>query len=267
MLFDLRGRHRRRAVRVIYTALALLMGVGLVGFGVGGGFGGGGLLNAANSTEGANGTSYSAQIKKYEKLTKQQPGNASAWENLAKAQLHEAGNGETYETREGAVTSKGRELYGQAAHSWNSYLALTSNPSPELAQLMLRVFGEKALNEPAAAEQVLQIVVAAHPTNAAYYAELAEAAYKAHNTRVGDLASQKAIALAPAAEKTRLKTALAALKKKPNGTEPGSTSEAATSPTGQKFTVTRGPNGSVKATPSPRTKPTSTTTTPSTKKK
>ena len=37
MLFDLRGRHRRRAVKVIYIGLALLIGVGLVGFGIGGG--------------------------------------------------------------------------------------------------------------------------------------------------------------------------------------------------------------------------------------
>jgi tetratricopeptide (TPR) repeat protein len=266
MLFDLRGRHRRRAVRVIYTGLAILMGVGLVGFGVGGGFGSGGLLNAASNNEGSSGSSYSAQIKKYEKLTKQQPTNASAWENLAKAQLHESGNGETYVTRAGAVTSKGRELYEQAAHSWNSYLALNpSNPNPELAQLMFRVFEEQALNEPAAAVQALQIVVAARPTNAAYYASLAEYAYKAHNTRVGDLASAKAISLAPAAERTRLKTALAAVKKKPTGTE---TSEAATSPSGQKFTVKRGANGSIKATPTttptttPATTPTTTTQLP-----
>ncbi len=52
MLFDLRGRGRRRTVRVIYVGLALLMGVGLVGFGVGGGFGGGGILNAASNSEG-----------------------------------------------------------------------------------------------------------------------------------------------------------------------------------------------------------------------
>ena len=48
MLFDLRGRHRRRAVKVIYVGLALLIGVGLIGFGIGGGLGGGGLLNAAS---------------------------------------------------------------------------------------------------------------------------------------------------------------------------------------------------------------------------
>ena len=54
MLFDLRGHGRRRAVRVIYIGLALLMGVGLVGFGIGGGFGGGGLFSAATNNEGAS---------------------------------------------------------------------------------------------------------------------------------------------------------------------------------------------------------------------
>src|SRR5271154_13607 len=112
MLFDLRGRHRRRAVRVIYSGLALLIGVGLVGFGIGGGFGGsgGGLLNAANSNEGSSSASFSAQIKKYEKLTKEQPSNASAWESLANAQLHEAGS-EKYVSSTGVPTSKGKELF------------------------------------------------------------------------------------------------------------------------------------------------------------
>src|SRR5450755_1553117 len=100
MLFDLRGRHRRRAVRMIYTGLALLMGVGLVGFGVGGGLGGGGLLNAASNNEGSNAASFSNQIKKYRKITERQPQNLAAWEKLTEAQLHEAG-GEAYVTSTG----------------------------------------------------------------------------------------------------------------------------------------------------------------------
>src|SRR5271154_1045901 len=253
MLFDLRGRHRRRAVRVIYIGLALLIGVGLVGFGIGGGFGGsgGGLLNAANSNEGSSSASFSNQIKKYEKLTKEQPTNASAWENLANAQLHEAG-GEKYVTSSG-VTSKGKELFAQVAHSWNTYLSLDpTKPNAELAERMVTVFGEEGLNEPAAAGAVLQIVVAARPTSAALYASLAEYAYKAHNTRVGDLAAEKAISLAPAAERAHLKSELAAIKKNPTG----ASTETATSQTGQPFTVTRGANGSVKAAPA------KTTTTP-----
>ena len=115
------------------------------------------------------------------------------------------------------MTSKGKELFSQAAQSWNSYLALNpAKPNPELAQRMVAVFGEEGLNEPAAAVQVLQIVVAARPTSVSYYAALAQYAYKAHNTRVGDLASAKAVSLAPAAQRPRLKTELAALKKNPN---------------------------------------------------
>lgn len=226
MLFDLRGRHRRRAVRIIYTGLAVLMGVGLVGFGIGGGFGGGGgLLNAANNNEGASAASFANQIKKYEKLTKQQPKNASAWENLANAELHEAG-GEKYVNSTG-VTQKGKELFARVAQSWNSYVALAPNkPNSELAQRMVAVFGEEGLNEPAAEVAVLQIAVAARPTSAALYSSLAEAAYKSHNTRVGDLAAAKAVSLAPAAERVRLKDELETVRKNPTGT----TSSAAPTP-------------------------------------
>src|SRR5216684_748550 len=162
MLFDLRGRGRRRTVRVIYIGLALLFALGFIGFGVGGGFGGGsgGIVNSLTGNEGSNSASFSNQIKKYRKLTQQQPANLSAWESLTKALLHEAG-GEAYVSRTGQVSSKGRELY----------------------------------NQPAQAVQALQIVVAARPNSAALYAALAEYAYKAHNVGVGDLASAKAVSL------------------------------------------------------------------------
>jgi hypothetical protein len=267
MLFDLRGRHRRRAVRVIYTGLALLMGVGLVGFGIGGGFGGsgGGLLNAANNNEGSNAASFSKQIKKYEKLTKEQPKNASAWENLANAELHEAG-GEAYVNSTG-VTPKGKELFARVAQAWNNYIALNpAKPNSELAQRMEAVFSAEGLNEPAAEVAVLQIAVAARPTSESLYASLAEAAYQAHNTRVGDLAAAKAVSLAPAAERVRLKTELATVRRNPTG----KSTETDTSESGQPFTVTHGANGSIKATQVPGSTSTTTTSTtrssPSTKK-
>jgi hypothetical protein len=236
MLFDLRGRGRRRTVRTLYIGLALLMGVGLVGFGIGGG-GGGGILNAASKNEGSGGVSFSDQIKKYTKLTQQQPGNVAAWEKLTDAQLHEAG-GEAYVTRTG-ITSKGRQLFAQVAQSWSHYLALNPpKPNSELAQRMVTVFGEEGLNDPAAAVQVLQIVVAARPTSAALYASLAQYAYKAKNARVGDLASEKAISLAPAAQRPRLKTELAAVKANPTGGETFTTTT-----NGKTYTGKTGPNG------------------------
>jgi hypothetical protein len=260
MLFDLRGRGRRRTVRVLYIGLAMLMGVGLVGFGIGGGFEGGGLLNAANKNEGSNSASFSSQIKKYQKLTKQQPNNASAWEKLANVQLHEAG-GEAYVTRTGDVTSKGQELYSQVAQSWDHYLALNpTNPNPELAQRMLTVFGEEGLNRPAEEVQVLQIVVAARPTSASLYYSLAAYSYQAHNVREGDLASEKAISLAPALQRPRLKTELAGLKKKATGSE---TLTATTN--GKTYAVRPGANGT-STTIKPTTAPTPAGSSPRTKK-
>jgi len=234
MLFDLRGRHRRRAVKVIYIGLALLMGVGLVGFGIGGGFGGGGLLNAASENEGSGGTSFASEIKKYEKTLKQQPTNAAAWEKLTKAQLHEAG-GEAYvNATTGVPTAKGKELFSKASRSWESYISLNPpKPSVELAKLMLRVYGPEGLNQPAAAVQVLQLVVAAEPNNASFYAQLAEFAYKAKNARVGDLASSKAVALAPSASRARVKTELEAVKKNPEGGETLTTTTNGTTYTGK----------------------------------
>jgi hypothetical protein len=237
MLFDLRGRGRRRTVRTLYIGLALLMGVGLVGFGIGGGGGGGGILNAASKNEGSGGVSFSDQIKKYKKLTAQQPGNVAAWEKLANAELHEAG-GEAYVTRTG-ITSKGRQLFAQVAQSWNHYLALNPpKPNSELAQRMVTVFGEEGLNDPASAVQVLQIVVAARPNSAALYASLAQYAYRAKNVRVGDLASEKAISLAPAAQRPRLKTELTAVKNNPSGGETFTTTT-----NGKTYTGKTGPNG------------------------
>jgi hypothetical protein len=216
MLFDLRGRGRRRVVKVIYIGLAALFAVGFVGFGVGSIGSGGGLFSSLSSNEGSNAASFANQIKKYEKLTKQRPSDLQAWEGLTKNLLHEAG-GEEFTTNTGVVTSKGKALYARASSAWGSYMALNPpKPSAELAQLMFTVYGETGLNEPAKAVEVLQLVVAARPT-AAYYSQLAIYAYKDKNPRLGDLSSTKAVSLAPANSRTRLKKELAEFKTNPSG--------------------------------------------------
>jgi hypothetical protein len=257
MLFDLRGRGRRRTVRVIYIGLAVLIGLGLVGFGVGTGFGGGGIFSAASSNEGGSGASYSAQIKKYEKLTRQQPTNVAAWESLTKAMLHEAG-GSAYVSEQGTVTSKGRELLKRVSAAWGSYLALNPpKPNGELAQLMVNdVYAEQALNEPARAVQALQIVLETRPTSASLWSQLAAYAYRASNTRVGDLAAQNAVRYAPSTEKVRLKNELAELKK--NGSS-GPTYTTTTN--GKTYVVKSAGGGSFTGTEVKTTPPAATTTT------
>jgi len=202
---------------VIYIGLALLFLVGFVGLGVGVGGGGGGILNAFTGESGAPKASFAGQVKKYQKLVATQPKDLSAWEGLINAQLHEAGGESSISN--GKLTSKGKELFSDVAQSWNSYLALNPpKPNPQLAQEMERIFGEEGLNQPAEEVKVLQVVLAVKPEltpqyESSLYASMAEYAYKAHNTRIGDLASGKAISLAAPTERAKLKKALAELKK------------------------------------------------------
>jgi hypothetical protein len=217
MLFDTRGRHRRRLVRVIYIGLALIFLLGFVGLGVGGGFGSGGIFSAFTGNEGSSGASYSSQIAKYRKLTQKEPNSVAAWENLTRTLVHEAGN-EKYETTAGTPTSQGKVIFHEAGSAWTHYIALNpSKPNAELAQLMETVYGEEGLSEAAKEVEVLQIAIVARPTDAALYAALAEYAYKAKNERVGDLAAAKAVALSPSADRARVKTELAEAKANPSG--------------------------------------------------
>jgi tetratricopeptide (TPR) repeat protein len=223
-------------VRLIYTGLALLMGVGLIGFGIGGGFGGGGILNAAGEGEGGGGPNYEKKIASYEKTLKRDPGNLPAHEKIVENRILLAG-GEKYVTSTG-LTSKGHELFREASEAWASYLGLNPpKPSVKLAKRVLVLFGEGALNEPSKAVQALQIIVAADPESSAYYGELAEFAYQAKNERVGDLASKKAVQLAPSSERVRVKKQLEEFKKAIKAKELEGKSVTGTVPTGSK-TVT-----------------------------
>jgi hypothetical protein len=233
MLFDLRGRGRRTTVRVIYIGLAVLIGLGLVGFGIGGGFGGGGILSAATENGGGGGNpTFAKEVAKYRKLTKQQPDNPTAWEGLTKALLHESAP-----AVENGLSSRGRQLYNEASEAWERYVALNpSHASSELALLMARVYSEAGLNKPEKVVPVLQIVVADRPTSASLWSELAIYAYKAHNNRVGDLAAAKAVSLAPAAQRTGVQKALAEAKSNPSG-------ERVYSVNGKTYYGHLGPNG------------------------
>ncbi len=94
MLFDLRGRGRRRTVQAVYLTLALLLGGGLVLFGVGGSVSGG-LFDAIGLT-GGGGSSSSAneQLAKQEKAalarTRANPKDEAAWVTVTRVRYQQA---------------------------------------------------------------------------------------------------------------------------------------------------------------------------------
>ena len=103
MLFDLRGRGRRRMVQVIYVTLALLMGGGLVLFGIGGNTSGG-LVDAINGG-GSGSTSadkvYKQRLKVYVQRAKANPNDAANWSNLTRLHFQQANTGDNFNARRG----------------------------------------------------------------------------------------------------------------------------------------------------------------------
>src|SRR4029077_5088578 len=98
MLFDLRSRGRRRTVQVVYLGLALLMGGGLVLFGVGAGNGIGGLLNAftGNGSGNSQGAAVSQAEKTALKQTRLNPNDPAAWSALVSARWETASGNTDY---------------------------------------------------------------------------------------------------------------------------------------------------------------------------
>src|SRR5215211_4416596 len=149
MLFDLRGRGRRRTVKIVYITLALLMGGGLVLFGIGGGGAmQGGLVDAITGSSGGDAGSerFDQREREAAAASRRNPQQPAAWAALA-----------------------------------------PKKPDDRVASLMVRAFDQTGLNRPADAATAQEIITEARPS-ATTYATLAIYAYQAGQTRKGALA-------------------------------------------------------------------------------
>jgi hypothetical protein len=213
MLFDLRGRGRRRTVQAIYLSLALLMGGGLVLFGIGSSQSGG-LFDAISGNSG--GTSATSgidkRIKSAIKATQLRPKDPVPWATLAALRFQRAGIDEL--TTAGTYTQSGLDRLRLADVAWQHHLALDpKHPSVRTAKFMVQAYEANALNELPKAVRAKEIVTAAtKPPSSNLYAQLAELAYRAKDTRSADLAADRAVQLAAPKDRKALRTALNGLK-------------------------------------------------------
>ncbi len=209
MLFDLRSRGRRRTVQGVYLFLAILLGGGLVLFGVGTGSGIGGLLDAfTNSGSSNNKPAISQAEKSALRSTQLQPDNPSAWKALVQARYESAGQNQNQNT--GVYTTAGvTELKG-AAQAWERYLQLTSKPDWTLAVLAAQIY--RQLGDAKDATSAWQLVTRANPSVATYFEDLAGSAWAAKETDLGDLAAAKAVSLTPKTQQAQMKATLQQLK-------------------------------------------------------
>jgi tetratricopeptide (TPR) repeat protein len=213
MLFDLRGRGRRRTVQAIYLTLAILMGGGLVLFGVGGG-GNGGLLDAFKDSNGNVSTSdvFRKNVQAAEAAVRARPQDAKAWENLARRRFQQASS-EGFDQTQQVYTDEGKRVLAQADQAWSRALTLTDKPDPNVARQMVQVYASTGLNEPAKAVGAFEIILpTVEPATAQLYANYATLAYEAGQTRKADLASKKALSLASTDDREQIKSQLDAAK-------------------------------------------------------
>ncbi len=224
MLFDLRGRGRRRAVQGIYLGLAILMGGGLVLFGVGGATSGG-LLDAFQSNSGQTSVDkvFQQRVDKAETGVRVRPKDPKAWAELTRVRFQQAGTGDGFDANQGVFTDKGKIQLQGAATAWDKYVTLTDKPDDNVAALMVQAFGTSGLNQPAEAVSAMEIIVDNRPATGPLYVQLADLAYQAGQTRKAQLASKKALALTPADSREQIKAQLDAARSAASTTTPSAT--------------------------------------------
>jgi tetratricopeptide (TPR) repeat protein len=203
VLFDLKGR-RRRVVQATYLMLAILMGGGLVFFGIGGDVSGG-LFDAIGDRSGGSGnTIVEDRIEENEKKLETDPGNAAALKELARDWYALASQEADPATRQ--FTEEGTERLAEADTAWQRYLDLDpKNPDAALASIMINVYGPGGLNKAAEAAEAAEIVTAAQPRDPQAFLQLAQFAALAGQERKADLAGKKAVDLAPKSQRNRVK--------------------------------------------------------------
>jgi hypothetical protein len=204
MLFDLKGK-RRRVVQGTYITLAVLMGGGLVLFGIGGGSLNGGLLDAFKGGGGSSNANKQIQqrIDNAEKQLAVNPQNQAALQEVIRDNYQLASLSADQTT--GLFTADGKKNLRQAADAWQRYLNTNpAKPNPVLANYMFQAYGQVGLNQPANAEKAAEIVAAAQPSASAYL-RVVQYATLAGDKRTADLAGQKALELAPKGQRSSVK--------------------------------------------------------------
>jgi hypothetical protein len=201
MLFDLRGR-RRRAVQATYLTLAILMGGGLVLFGIGGEVQGGlaDIFGSDNKSGNAN-SAIEKRIERNEERLRARPQDAVILAELVRDKYQLANSS----AESGTYSREARAELRRADVYWQRYLrAAPEKPDPSLATVAIQLYDVSALNKPKQAQQAA-LIVAETDNDAPSYLRLVQYAGLAGDKRTANLAAEKAIDLAPKDQRAAVK--------------------------------------------------------------
>jgi hypothetical protein len=195
MLFDLRGGGRRRTVQVVYISLAVIMGAGLVLFGIGGAVSGG-LIDAITQGGGSTNTGVETYQKREAQAvaaTRSKPKDPAVWATLARARFQLANAGDNLNQSTGEYSAQGKRVLSQAGDAWQQHLKLAGAKADSgVAGIMVQAYS--SIGDAEKAVEAQEVITEARP-RATTFATLAILAYSAGQTRKGDLARAKALQL------------------------------------------------------------------------
>jgi hypothetical protein len=200
MLFDLQGK-RRRVVQATYLMLAVLMGGGLVLFGIGGDVSGG-LFDAFSDRSGGGGSDNTIEDridKNEDRVARGGVAREAALQELVRDYYALATN----QVEEGTIgfPEDAQDELSKAADAWQRYLKVQlEKPDAGTAAFALQVYDVTALNKPDEAKKAATII-AEEENDWQSYVRVVQYAALAGDTRTADLAGQKAIDLAAKDEK------------------------------------------------------------------
>jgi hypothetical protein len=241
MLFDLQSPGRRNVIRVVYALLAVLLGGGLIFFGIGGNVSGG-LFDAFDSGGGGGGGNpFEDEINTAEERLQQNPQDTATLAELV--QLHyQAGQNQIevdQDTGAQSLTEDGEQELREGADAWDRYLKASEKggqpPANSVSLVAVNTFailGDTSLSQAVAASSgtealekansavtswsdaaaAQQIVADAQPAAEAY-AKLAFFLYRSGDSQGGDQAAARARELAKPNEESSLDQSLNQLKK------------------------------------------------------
>ncbi|MBO9532807.1 MAG: hypothetical protein J7513_07535 [Solirubrobacteraceae bacterium] len=198
MLFDTHSPRRRRAVQVTFAFLAILMGGGLVLFGIGSNQSGGGIADIANGGTIDPAKEAEKKQKSAQEKLAANPKDEQAAADLAFANLQIAAN-KAFDAK-GNVTKDGQPLLNAADASWTNYLKLgPAKPDAKVAFQYVTFYITPGATDYAKAARALEAVLVTRKESAGLYAQLAlyklaagdNAAYKTARAKSLSLADSK----------------------------------------------------------------------------
>jgi hypothetical protein len=198
MLFDLQGK-RRRVVQATYLGLAVLMGGGLVLFGIGSGASGG-VFDIFSDSNGGGNDVVEERIDKNEDRVAANPQAVAAHKELVRDYYSLA---VAQASDQGTFPVDAQDELRKASSNWKAYVAAKKGePDGSLARVALQVYDVSALNQPQEAVQVARII-ASQGNDPGSYLQLAQYSMLAGDKRIEKLASGKAIDLAKNGEERK----------------------------------------------------------------